>query len=407
MHIGMQSMKQKKEVEKMSFSEHRKTLNLKPVELKNKEKFYLDIMNIENSWTGRMDTSAGNTFIMESVQLIVNSMELFELGYFDCAYYSLRSAVEISTTMVFLSDMPHGERENFLESWKSTKDFPMQGKMLSMLSEKGGVFIDVKEEMPDFFEFAKKLNKELHKYVHKQGFKHFYVSRNHPINGNKSMDGYVATFQSYLKKCITVVAVMRLVIDPFPILLMDQDILYRCFDSMTDPYSQEFVDEYIGELFVNEYKNTSIYTSTYDSFINEPLKSEATFDVMKYQCIDTTKKDEILLQISLLKQCDVICCLLAFSSQKIVKIYGYGGWMMYFTERKTNRKSMSWSGMDFKNFETCNEKINLPYDESYISVFKFNNETYFIEHNEMLNEEEYKDIDLNVRDSLDKYDIEE
>ena len=70
----------------MSFSEYRKTQNLKPIELKNKEKIYLDLMNIEHSWTGRMDTSVGNTFIMESVQLIVNSMELFELGYFDCAW---------------------------------------------------------------------------------------------------------------------------------------------------------------------------------------------------------------------------------------------------------------------------------------------------------------------------------
>lgn len=390
----------------MSFSEYRKTQNLKPIELKNKEKIYLDLMNIEHSWTGRMDTSVGNTFIMESVQLIVNSMELFELGYFDCAYYSLRSAVEISTTMVFLSDMPYDEQEAFLDSWKSTQKFPMQGKMLSMLSEKGGIFIDVKEEMPDFFEFAKTLNNELHKYVHKQGFRHFYVSRNHPINGNKSTDDFVATFESYLKKCITVVAVMRLVIDPFPILLMDRDILFRCFDSMTDPYSQEFVDEYIGDLFVNEYKNTSIYTSTYDSFINDPLKSEATFDVMKHQYIDTNKKEDILEQLSLLKEYDVICCLLAFSSTKIAKIYCCGGLMMFFTDRKTNRKVMSWSGLDFKKFEESSQKINLPYDEVYISVFKFNNEPYFIEHNETIDEEEYKYLDLNIRDYLNKHAVE-
>lgn len=389
-----------------TYLEHRKKENLRLIELKNKEKFYLDLMNIENSWTGRMDTSVGNTFIMESVQLIVNSMELFELGYFDCAYYSLRSAVEISTTMVFLSDMPHEERESFLNSWKSTKDFPMQGKMLKMLSEKGGIFIDVKEEMPDFFDFAKNLNMELHKYVHKQGFQHFYVSRNHPINMKKSTEDFVSIFESYVKKCITIVAVMRLVIDPFPILLMDKEILFRCFDSMTDPYSEEFVDEYIGELFINEYKNTSIFISTYESFINEPLKSEPTFDVMKYQYIDTNKKDEIHAQLSLLTDYDVVCCLLAFSSSKVVKIYCCGGLMMYFTDRKTNRKEMSWSGIDFKNFEDSAQKINLPYDEVYISVFEFNNEPYFIEHNETIDEEEYKNLDLQIRDYLNKHDIE-
>ena len=48
----------------------------------------------------------------------------------------------------------------------------------------------------------------------------------------------------------------------------------------------------VKDYFVNEYKNTSIYTSTYDSFINEPLKLEATFDVMKHQYIDTNKKGD-------------------------------------------------------------------------------------------------------------------
>ena len=187
---------------------------------------------------------------------------------------------------------------------------------------------------------------------------------------------------------------------------MDRDILFRCFDSMTDPYSQEFVDEYIGELFVNEYKNTSIYTSTYDSFINEPLKSEATFDVMKHQYIDTNKKEEIFEQLSLLKEYDVTCCLLAFSSSKIVKIYCCGGLMMFFTDRKTNRKAMSWSGLDFKNFEESSQKFNLPYDEVYISVFEFNNEPYFIEHNETINEKEYKTLDMQIRDYLNKHDVE-
>ena len=51
---------------------------------------------------------------------LVNAIELFEMGYFDCAYYSLRSAVEVSTTMVYLSDLPEAEREKQLEAWKAT-----------------------------------------------------------------------------------------------------------------------------------------------------------------------------------------------------------------------------------------------------------------------------------------------
>lgn len=70
---------------------------------------------------------------MEAEQQLINAMELFEQGYFDCAYYSLRSAVELSTTMVFLGDMPDKEREKFFNDWKSTKDFPILIHMMRNL----------------------------------------------------------------------------------------------------------------------------------------------------------------------------------------------------------------------------------------------------------------------------------
>lgn len=108
--------------------------------------------------------------------------------------------------------------------------------MIKQLSTKGNIFSEMKEKMPDFFSDAKELSAELNKYVHKQGLRHFYISRNHPLNGNKPQDYFIKNFEYYLKRSIGVVAVMRLAIDPFPILMMDEEILYRCFDSMTDPY---------------------------------------------------------------------------------------------------------------------------------------------------------------------------
>ena len=63
------------------------------------------MQNIEHSWSGRMDIGGiGNTFIVEAEQQLVNAIELFEIGYFDCAYFSLRSAIDLSTTMVYLAD---------------------------------------------------------------------------------------------------------------------------------------------------------------------------------------------------------------------------------------------------------------------------------------------------------------
>ena len=371
-----------------SYINWRKQEHLRAVVIPDKEQYYTDLINIEHSWSGRLDGNICNTFIMEAEQQLVNAIELFEEGCFDCAYYSLRSAVDISTTMVFLEDMPDDEREMFLTAWKSTAEFPMQGQMVKQLSQRGNVFVDMKEKMPEFFAGAKSLSAELNKYVHKQGLQHFYISRNHPINQGKPQEPFVQAFEKYLQKCIGVVAVMRLAIDPFPVLLMDDDILHRCFDSMTDPYSDEFVEKYIGMSAVEQYKQTELYVGTYEAFSEMEKKNEATFNVMKHQYIDSNKLDQIFEQLHLLTKDDIISVLLVSSCPKTVKVYTTHGLNMYFTDRNTNRTAMSWSGADFKNFSEAENLTNQPYDEAYISVLFFEDTPYFVEHNDLLDVEE-------------------
>jgi len=385
-----------------SFFEQRKKQNLRPLTISNKEKYYFDLLNIEHSWSGRMDTNIGNTFIMEAVQLLINAIELFEQGYFDCAFYSLRSAIELSTTMVFLVDMPDEERVSLLDAWKGTKSFPMQRQMLQMLSNNGYIFIDMQKKMPIFFKNTRKLSGKINKYVHKQGLEHFYIGRNHPFNASKPQDKFINTFEYYLKRCIGIVAVMRLAIDPFPILLMDEDILYRCFDSMTDPYSEKFVKEYITQHTLDAYKKTDIYKDTYNSFSDEPRKTEAVFNIVKHKYIDSTKMDEILEQLSLMTMTDIINVLMVYACDKVVKTYCHNGLLMYYTEKNTNRKNLSWSGIDFAKFAQAENKKNQQYDEAYISVFKFADEIYYAEHNEILTEDDIYNIDFLIKESLKK-----
>lgn len=83
-----------------NFIDYKVSHNLIPLKIENKGKYIRDLRNIEYSWTDRIDALIANTFVLESVQLIINAIELFEKGYFDCAYYSLRQSLEVSTTMV-------------------------------------------------------------------------------------------------------------------------------------------------------------------------------------------------------------------------------------------------------------------------------------------------------------------
>ncbi len=368
-----------------NYIEWRKHQNIHPIFLENKGKFFLDLVNIEHSWSGRQDIGDfGNTFVVEAEQQLVNALELFEQGFFDCAYYALRSSVELSTTMVYLADMPEGERQSSLEAWREIKDFPMQSRMIKLLSENGNIFIDMKSKMPDFFVQCKELSAELNKYVHKQGFYQLYVTRNHPYSRKISNEKFVSIFENHFRRCVCVVAVMRLAIDPFPILLMDEEILYRCFDSMTEPYSADFVEEYIGNNTIEAYKTTDLYVGTYEYFIKDEKKSEPVFNVVKNQYIDSREMDSLLSQLHLMTIDDAICTLIVYACDKIVKLYTCQGLLTYFTEKNTNRKELSWSTAEFKKFSDEDDKINQPFGEAYISVFIFNSSYYYAEHNDLL-----------------------
>ena len=358
----------------------------------NKLKYYMDIYNIEDSLSGRLDGNISNLFIKEAAQQLINAVKLFSDGYFDCAYYLLRSAIEISTIMVFLVDMPEDERKRYLDAWMETLDFPMQGKIIQELSKNGDIFVDMKDKMPVFFDNAKNLSSELNKYVHKQGIQHFYSYIPYNIYISDRAKELEVTFEKHLKQCIGIVSVMRLAIDPFPILLMDKEILYRCFDSITEPYTESFVEEYIGIDIIDCYKKTKIYTGLYDSFMQNEKKSESVFLVTNHEYIVSTMIKEILLQKHLLCKRDLISVLLVASNNKVVKVYCGNGLLQYYTDRITQRVKLSWSSEDFKRFSNSKKLINQVYDEAYISVLKFDNELYFIEHNEKIEQTEIKAI---------------
>lgn len=113
---------------------------------------------------------------------------------------------------------------------------------------------------------------------------------------------------------------------------------------------------------------------------------------MKHQYIDSTRIDEIMAQLYLLSKHDATCVLIVKACSKVVKVYTVGGFYMFFTDKNTNRKATSWGGAVFKEFAESSTKCNQVFDEAYISVFSFDGENYFVEHNEILDEEDIRAI---------------
>jgi len=387
-------MQQNIENMNLDFIKEREKRNLIPLEIKDKMCYHLDLINIEDSWSGRMDAQVANTFIQESAQLIINSIALFEQGYFDAAFYSLRQSLEVSTTMTYLIDNEYEFRKKELSKWKNQKSFPMYNQMLTFLEANETVFSDIKKKLKEYFEELDVTKRMLNKYVHKQGFNTLYISRNHPLNKNNDNKVFIDEFETYLKKCIGAIAIFRLTIDPFPILLNDENIYSRTNDLMTRGYDNDFIDKYIGQKYIDLYKETEMYINHYESIIQEEVKNEFVLAVVKNQYIDKLNIPSILSQKHLLNQHDLIAVNIIGYSEKIAKVYCLGGLFCYFSSTNSNRTVMSWSSEEFNNFKNNENRYNQKYDEAFISCIFILKEYYFIEHNQIFNDSEINDFKI-------------
>jgi hypothetical protein len=367
--------------------------HLIPVQIEKKEEIYTDLENIKNSWTGRIDASFTNAFIQEAVHLIVNAIVIYEKGYFDCAYYALRQSLEISTTMNYLIELNPEERDMKFNSWKTQKWFPMNKKMLDFMEKNEDMYFDMFKNMKEYFEIIDSTKKKLNKYVHKQGYDYLYITRNHPINSKRDKKKDVIEFLEILKICVGAVAILRLGIDPMPVLLMDEEIYYRTGDTMTSAFSYEFVDKYIGIKYIEQYKQTEVYKNHYNSIIQEEKKTKSVMNVIRNKYVDKRLISEILEQRHLLRKEEIIVVVYCGMSEKIVKAYSHGGLEMYFTNLKTNRTIRTWSGMFFNEIAEKDNPINCEFDEAYISYFKVNDDLdVFVEHNEKFNKDEIQHL---------------
>lgn len=321
-------------------------------------------------------------------------MALFEQGYFDCAFYSLRQSLEIATTIVYFVDDDQDNRSKQITKWKNQERFPLQNQMINELNQRRKEFADIRNRMSTYFDSLESTKQKLNKYVHKQGLDKFYTYQNNPTRRNTVdwRNKLTTDFITYLKVSIGAVAILRLVIDPFPVLLADEDIYNRTGEFMTEGYTLDFIKEYIGLEHIESYKKTDMYQAHYDHFIGNEEMLPAVLDIAKHNFIDRTKTEEILSQKHLLSQHDLVAIAFIIFSEKIVKVYCIGGFDWYFTNIKTVRKKQSWSSQDFNDLKESNTKFNTPYDEAFLTYIEINNEDYYLEHNEAFTDKEIEEI---------------
>ena len=173
--------------------------------------------------------------------------------------------------------------------------------------------------------------------MHKQGYSSFYTGQKYSWSDCREDKVYlkiVADFEETLKVSIGAVAMYRLAIDPLPIILMDEEMIMRSGDFVTEPYSKEFVNKYIGFVNIELYKQTEIYQNYKEYLLSQEKQNEAVFDIIHWQVIDRKKFEDISSQMHLLSFLDRLAVVIIMSSTKISQVYIEGCYHLFLMLRQ-------------------------------------------------------------------------
>lgn len=75
---------------------------------------------------------------------------------------------------------------------------------------------------------------------------------------NKSQKEFITNFEEYFKNTLKQMLIIRLLIDPIPVLLNDPHARIRRL-YLSNALTNSFIDKYLGLTFIEEYKQTQLY----------------------------------------------------------------------------------------------------------------------------------------------------
>lgn len=342
---------------------------LKPVEIENKEFYYSLIYEISESLTSGIivdlfHSNKINMIITEACQSLANSIRLYELGYFDDAYYSMRSAIELATIMLDVGDNEYEKMVNNMNLFSNKEYRNFRASTLRYLKENGIEFRDVANKMPNFVNEINNTCIKLNSFVHKTDFDNFYGIRNY-YNENfhkKQLDD----FENNLISSIRIVAIMRLVIDPFPLLLADEEIYYRSPNIMTYPFNEKLL-EVMGEESIAEFKNTDVYKSYEEELMKLEKRNQEVNNIVMADYIELDNLENIYLQKHLLNHHELKYVDIASCSEKIILIISDNGFSRYSTSSNTHEILCNHTDINLKD---SSENFNIKYDSIYVSILQ-------------------------------------
>ncbi|MCH3975543.1 MAG: hypothetical protein LKI78_02150 [Bifidobacterium tibiigranuli] len=369
--------------------------HLRPCHLDDRDAILQATLDIEMSLTGRSDMFQLNIFFAEASKELRNAVKLFESGMFDAAFYSVRSAVELARVVAYFSGDDDPASSELYETWKKGGWFPLDGKIRKNLSEDCAPFQEVKDALPKFFDERNNALHRANKYIHRQGFHTFYSLIQRP---ETRYVGYLHVmrdeFHSFIMGAVTEIILLRLSVDPFPILLRDPDVMYKIqYISLTKPLSDTVVDLFLTPKIIDSYRSTSFYSQLAEEFSgNEPF-SKAAYDLFNFGIYHHADHDKIMQQFNLLEKSDRIVVRIFECVADVLCIDKVHGLKMYTTESFNFNKGFSISYGDLGTDPEQPGIVNRPCPQGYETHIHIDGDIYVLVHAHPLSDDSMRSLE--------------
>ena len=348
--------------------------------------------------TGMADKMFCNSFMSESVELLKHAVFLYEDGYFDCAFYSVRQSIENLNNMLYLSE----DDENLnnvlclfndnekLKKWKAKERFPSDKKIKDILQETNNAYLEIKSAIPEVFDTYDKLLKKANKYVHKQGFDTFFI---YPWKKEELIAQRTSLFVELLKQAIGMLLLMNIVLDPLAFALCDSEVeKHIYFDPMTEPIPLRVFEELYDFDVSKRIKQTTFYKDFIQYFLDQEELNRATYNVVRCQYFDVSALEDIERQIHILNIYEKLCFKILKLGAKISHFYFENDILGYATSISPVHRISEYRFNQFNTYLVDGSNTNLEWKNMYISTSKVFDTWIILQHNDKLDDNNLKEI---------------
>ena len=346
--------------------------------------------------TGILDKMFCNGFMTESIELLKHGIFLYEDGYFDCAFYSVRQSIENMNNMLFLS-----ENEDELGKWKAKERFPSDRQIKLKLQQINTDYSEIKAAIPEVFDSYDESLKKANKYIHKQGFDTFYLQ---PWQQEKLISKREKLFIDFLKQSIGLVMIMNIVLDPLSLALSDPNVdAHIPFDPMTEHIPLGIFEEVFSDGIIESIKETNFYKDFVRFFLEKEEMNDATYAIIRFQHYDIEALVDIEKQIHLLNIWQLLCFYILKSGIRVSHFYFQDDILGYSTSIEPSHHIREYRSNQFDKYTIGDGEKNIEWNRMYVSVYKVFDTYLILQHNEPLSQSDLSVIQTLVNENDLKY----